>query len=214
MTEQKISYGDRVRHASRPEWGIGTVVKVEHLPMNGQGRHGDQRLSIRFPNAGIKTLIDGHAELERVTDAADPFADDQTPSVRLWERLSESDWLSPLARRKIDEAMISLPPACRDAFNSLGKRLSLVLGLYRFDSSGKGLIDWAVAQTGLDDPLTRFSRQELEKHFSRWCFERDQHLGKLLQECRGGADRSALDAALKTAPPAGAEAVRRLSAAR
>ena len=37
-------------------------------------------------------------------------------------------------------------------------------------------------QTGLDDPLTRFNRHELEEHYKRWSHEREQHLKRLLQE--------------------------------
>ena len=43
-----------------------------------------------------------------------------------------------------------------------------------------GLNDWAVMQTGLDDPLARFNRHELEEHFKRWSHEREQHLRRLL----------------------------------
>ena len=80
-------------------------------------------------------------------------------------------------------------------------------------------MDWAVAQTGLDDPLTRFTRQELEQRFDRWAFERDTYLAKLLQEARtsgsmGNGDSAMLNALLKTAPPAAQDTVRRLIAAR
>jgi hypothetical protein len=211
MIQQKFSTGDRIRHAGRPEWGIGTVMKVEQLPVNGQA---SQRLSIRFPNAGVKTLVTGHADLQLADDSADPF-DGDAPSVRAWDKLNDSEWLAPMAQRKIDQAMISLPPEVRDPFNSLQKRLILTMGLYRFDRSGRGLMDWAVAQTGLDDPLTRFSRQDLEQRFDRWVFERDAHLAKLLQEARApGNDPGVLSAAIKNAPPAAQEIVRRLTATR
>ena len=210
MSDKTFASGDRVRHAGKPEWGIGTVVKVEQLPVNG---HASQRLSIRFPNGGTKTLVTGHADLQRVTESADPF-NQEVPSVQAWDKMNESDWLSPLAKRKVEEAMISLPTDIRDPFNSMSKRLTIMLNLYRFDRTGKGLMDWAVAQTGLDDPLTRFSRQELEQKFERWCFERDGYLAKLLQECRSGGEQLALTSALKEAPPAAVEAVRRHSATR
>ncbi len=209
MSDRQFSSGDRVRHANRPEWGIGTVLKAEQLPANG---HAAQRLSIRFPNAGIKTLVTGHAELERIEDKADPFSGFGSPTVHDWVKLNGNDWLAPMAQRKIEEALLSLPQDVRDPFNSLQKRLTLTLGLYRFDRSGRGIIDWAVAQTGLDDPLSRFTRQELEQRFERWTHERDNHLAKLLQEVRN--EPAILAAALKNAPPAAQQAVRRLTAAR
>jgi hypothetical protein len=214
VMDQKFCTGDRIRHAGRPEWGIGTVTKVEALPVNGQA---SQRLSIRFPNAGVKTLVTGHAELHRVEVGSQ--YNQETPTVQYWDKVNDSEWLAPMAKRKIEEAMISLPPDIRDPFNSIQKRLTLMLGLYRFDRSGHGLMDWAVAQTGLDDPLTRFTRQELEQKFDRWCFERDNYLSKLLHEVRtssasGGNDSAALNAVLKTAPPAAQDIVRRLIANR
>jgi hypothetical protein len=217
MSDTLYSSGDRVRHSGRPEWGVGTVVKTEQLPANGQL---SQRLSIRFPNAGTKTLISGHAELQRVTDTADPF-ESEAPSVKDWDKMNGSDWLAPVAKRKVEEAMLSLPSEIRDPFNSMQKRLTMMLNLYRFDRSGKGLMDWAVAQTGLDDPLSRFSRQDLEQKFERWACERDSYLSKLLQEIRngggggiGGNEQSILNVALKQAPPAAVETVRRLIGSR
>jgi hypothetical protein len=206
MSEIKLSFGDRVRHSGRPEWGIGTVTKVEQVPVNG---HTTQRLSIRFPNAGMKTLIAEHAELQRVANTDDPLADGDAPTARAWDKLKHDDWLSPVAQKKMVEALIALPPDLRDPFISVQKRLHLTLRLYRFDKSGKGLMDWAVAQTGIDDPLTRFSRQELEQHFARFATERDAHLSRLVQETRG--DMAVINGALQNTPPAATDALRRVA---
>ena len=206
MSDTKLSFGDRVLHSGRPEWGIGVIVKVEPLPVNG---HVTQRLSIRFPNAGMKTLVEEQAPLQRVTDDSDPlFGDDTASAARAWDRFSEDDWLSGVARKKVFETLIALPQDVRDPFFSLQKRLHLTFRLYRFDKSGKGIIDWAVAQTGLDDPLSRFSRQELEQHFARFVTERDAHLGRLLAETRN--DMSVINAALENTPPAALDAARRI----
>jgi hypothetical protein len=215
MSDQKFVTGDRVRVAAKPEWGIGTITKVEIVNGLKSNGHVPQRLSVRFPNGGIKTLVTGHADLQRVSDAADQFTTDESPSARYWDKVNESDWLGSMARRKIEEAMLTLPQDVRDPFNSLQKRLSLTLGLYRFDRSGRGLMDWAVAQTGLDDPLSRFTRHELEQKFERWVVERDSHLQKLLQEAQApGRDRSIVATALKEAPPAAVNMVRRLISSR
>jgi hypothetical protein len=215
MSDKSFSTGDRVRHAAKPEWGVGVVTKVEILPSNGQA---SQRLSVRFPNGGNKTLLTSHAELRRVNETDIDRFSEEANNLKVWGKIDEADWLSSVAKRKVEEAMISLPPDVKDPFNSLSMRLNLSLGLYRFDRSGKGLMDWAVAQTGLDDPLTRFTRQELEQKFERWCYERDQHLAKLLQEVRTASqlanDQSLLNNALKQAPPSAVEMVRRLGNAR
>lgn len=214
MADHTFVSGDRVRHNGRPEWGIGTIVKAEQLPLNGKP---SQRLSIRFPNAGIKTIVTGIAPLELANGDADPYESSNGSSVQAWDKMKEADWLAPVASRKIEEAMISLPADARDGFNSLQKRLTVTMALYRFDRSSKGLMDWAVAQTGLDDPLSRFSRQELEQKFERWAYERDSHLAKLLQEAKtaaAGGEGNLIAAALKSAPATAQDTVRRLIATR
>ena len=169
-----------------------------------------QRLRIRFPGQGIKTLSTLHAELERIKNAPD---DHEMPGgapssvVRDWDRLTEEDWLQPLAQKKIREAMIRLPEGVSDPFRSPERRIALTLELYRFEPTGRSLIDWAVAQTGLNDPLSRFNRHELEQFFDRWAFERDAHLNRLLAE--ESVPISELDRLLDASPPAARVAVRR-----
>ena len=255
MSDQQFAYGDRVRHLRRPEWGVGTITKVEDAaikpssvgpssaglspfgrppsarsssarPSSGGGvgggaggasggaggSHRTLRLSIRFPNAGMKNLISDQAELEKVDGNVDPYLNGESANVAAWDKIGEGGWLNGVAERKIKEQMISLPQDLRDPFNSLAKRLSMMLGLYRFDRSGSGLLDWAVAQSGLDDPLSRFTRQDLEQFFDRWAFEREAHLNKLLQEARH--EPAALSQAVKNAPASAVEMVRRLTAHR
>ncbi|MHC5024768.1 MAG: DUF3553 domain-containing protein [Planctomycetota bacterium] len=209
MKIEKFSFGDRVRHASRPEWGTGTVVRAEDVTNNG---HFSQRIAVRFANAGLKTLNTAHAAIERCSDESEPVIEDDRVKVSDLEGLEQSEWLAPVAERKIQEAMTALPTAVRDPFNSLARRIALTVDLYRFDRSGASLVDWAVAQTGLDDPLTRFTRHELEVHFDRWALDRDAHLRALLQEA--SHDAAALEEGLAKAPEAGRDAVRRLSASR
>lgn len=210
MSEQTFEFGDRVRHRARPEWGIGSVVKVEEARVDGTRT---RRLSIRFPNAGLKTLSAAHADIERLdaeveTDAA---SNGQRPLDAL-DRMKESGWLGNVAERKIEEVMTALPEAARDPFRTLRDRLAFSLALYRFDRSGRGLIDWAVAQSGLEDPLSRFNRHELEQHFDRWAFERDNHLRRLVEEAR--RDGGFPDDLLSAAPKAARDAVRKISAQR
>jgi hypothetical protein len=210
MSDKNFAFGDRVRHNKRPEWGIGTVTKIEDAPVLNGSR--PQRLSIRFPNAGIKTLISNQAELEKVNGLTSPYSENGSNGVEAWSKVGESDWLSGVAERKVKESMIALPPDVRDPFNSMQKRLTIMLDLYRFNRSGRGLMDWAVAQSGLDDPLSKFTRQDLEQFFDRWVCERDNYLAKLLQEAR--TEQAAVSAAMRNAPPAGQDAMRRLIASR
>lgn len=177
-----VEFGDQVRHLERPEWGVGSVSKVEVTPLEGKPT---QRITVRFPNAGIKVLNGEAARLERV--AQDPISDAHAASadsIEAIDRMGEDDMLASMASRKLTELMTAIPEPCRDPFRSLEDRIRSTLDLYRFDSGGKGLIGWAVMQTGLDDPLARFNRHELEEHFRRWSHEREQHLRKLLHEAR------------------------------
>jgi hypothetical protein len=206
----QFEFGDRVRHQKRPEWGVGSVVKAEQVTVEGQPT---QRLSIRFPNAGIKTLSTLHAELERLEgEVTEPITENGQGGIADLDRLGEEGWLGPVVKRKIEEVMTTLPEQARDPFRGLRARLEFTLQLYRFDRSGRGLVDWAVAQSGLEDPLSRFTRQELEQKFDRWAFERDNHLRRLLAEARSEAPT--VDAVMRSAPPAARAAVQRISAQR
>ncbi len=213
MSKATYEFGDRVRHLRRPEWGVGSIVKVEPTKLNGRST---QSLSVRFPSVGIKVLNTAEAELELVSgEHTNALADAEAHPIVQWGKRDETDWLAPMAQRKIQEAMISLPPVVRDPFNSLRRRLALTLDLYRFERSSRALMDWAVAQTGLDDPLTHFSRHELEELFERWAAERDVHLGRLVRESRRDATLSReLDDLLAAAAPGAQRAVRRITAAR
>lgn len=196
-------FGDRVRMRRRPEWGIGAITRVETVPVKGQPT---QRLTVRFPNAGLKTLSGDVADLERVQ--AESISED-VPVDRIAgiDRIAKDEMLAGLADRKLKEVMIAIPEPCRDPFRTLEARVEATAALYRFDQGGGSLIDWAVAQTGLDDPLSRFNRHELEEHFSRWASERDAHLHKLLREARESG--LSIDPLLSKAPSPAKAAARR-----
>ena len=208
MSVERFEFGDQVRHTTKPEWGIGTIVKAENSAVGGKL---GQRLSIRFPGVGVKVLDASAAPLERVEQTAAPSTNGEpNHAVRAWGHLTESDWLGPLAQRKIEQAMIELPEEVRDRFNGLRHRLTFMLSLYRFDRTAHSLVDWAVAQTGLDDPLSRFNRHELEQFFDRWAFERDAHLGRLMREA--GGNQRLLESVLAEALPAAKKAAKRFIA--
>jgi hypothetical protein len=208
-TQTTYAVNERVRHRQKPEWGIGTVTKIETVTRLGQR---DQRIWIRFPNGGLKTVLGSMAELERASAVgADAVA--VVPDTFAARAAShEGGWLGSVAKRKPEDAMTSLPAAASDAFLTVPKRVEFVLSLYRFEATGGKLIDWAVAQSGLDDPLSRFNRHELEAFFDRWAFERDATLARLLQEARRNG--ISVDHLLAKAPPAAQRALRKLNVGR
>jgi len=83
----------------------------------------------------------------------------------------------------------------------------VTIKLYRFDGTPARLVEWSIAQSGLDDPMSRFNRQELEQLYKKWLFNLDAHLLKLLGEFR--REKAVVDQALLNAPPLAVKAVRR-----
>ncbi len=189
------AFGDRVRLPSKPEWGVGTVTRVATTHVKGAVCHA---LTIRFPNAGIKTLNTSVALCERVDETTEEGAGEAAVAIAQAEAAAGDELLGPSAQRRVEALMVGLPEPCRDPFRALAARIESTCDLYRFQPSGRSLVDWAVAQTGLDDPLSRFNRQELETHFRKWAAERDQHLARLVYEARQKGE--ATDRLLAAAP--------------
>jgi hypothetical protein len=178
----RYQFGDQVRHPKKPEWGTGSIVKIENLTMNGGV---DQRLTVRFPNSGLKVLLASASDLQVIdlngkAAAGGSLLDDHT--LRAKESENESGWLGTLAKQKPVDVMTALPPQVSDPFSSIKRRLEFTVALYRFDTSPSRLIEWAVAQSGLNDPMTRFNRHELEQFFTKFAYERDLQLLRLCQE--------------------------------
>lgn len=187
--------GDRVRHAGKPEWGNGQVTAAEAVVQDGRAC---QRITVRFDRVGLKTLSTAFADLR--------------PAETLLTADAPAD---PLLADEPDpqELLARIPDTATDPFSTPRKRLEVTLGLYRFSDRAGSLLDWAAAQTGLRDPLARFSRHELESHFQKFQFNLDNHLKKLVRELRK-ADPATLAAVTAAAAPSAKQALRRADAAR
>ncbi|MEO1129240.1 MAG: DUF3553 domain-containing protein [Planctomycetota bacterium] len=172
MASTQFQFGDRVMHASRPEWGEGIVTAVANATHDGAAC---QRLTVRFERAGLKTVSTGVADIRNADEVGPAAADDAS---------GPAPWLEVASAEDVPKHMAKLPDATRDPFTTLEDRLTSTLHLYRFSDQGGSLLDWAAMQTGLADPLTHFSRHELEAFFKRFAFERDQHLKRVLAEVR------------------------------
>jgi len=219
MHDIRFKAGDKVRHDKRPEWGIGQVQRVEAMQVAGQPA---QRLVIRFSNGGLKTISSvggaitplevgaGHLNGSRRMDSAPIGPDGDTLINR--ESEGETGWLAAISKQKPESAMIDLPIEATDPFLPREARLKATLDLFRFQPTGRSLVDWAVARSGLDDPLSRFTRHELEQFFERWSFLRHKHLAKLVEELKH--EPGTLEAAMRNAPPAARRAVSQLNTRR
>ncbi len=187
--------GDKVRHAGKPEWGIGSVVAADGALQDGSRC---QRLTVRFERAGSKTLSTAFADIR---DADEFFtAPDHVP---------DDPMLAAHDEATVKEALAKVPEPATDPFTTLRKRLQATLDLYKYGESAAGLLDWAARQTGLKDPLSRFSRHELEQIHQRFVANVDQHLRRLLKDARR-AEPALIPEALASARPLAKQALRRI----
>jgi Protein of unknown function (DUF3553) len=187
--------GDKVRHAGRPEWGIGNIVSADGSMQDGNRC---QRLTIRFDRAGSKTISTAFADIRD--------ADEFFTAV---ERAPEDPLLAAHDEASVREALAKVPDTATDPFLGLKKRVSATLDLYRYGQTPGGLLDWAARQTGLKDPLSRFSRHELEQIHQRFVMNVDAHLRRLLKELRKVEPQAVLEVA-SSAGPAAKQALRRV----
>lgn len=185
MLLQHWSFGDKVIHSDRPEWGIGHITATSPDVHEGSPC---QRLTVRFERAGIKNLS---SALARLISAA------HAPAL-LAKEADMDDPLKGGGKNAQRDIMLALPLTATDPFTSLKSRLQYTLKLYRFTEQAAILMEWAAAQTGLIDPMSRFSRHELEDYFKRWCQVRDDHLRKLASEMKK-QDPQTLHIEMKTA---------------
>ncbi len=170
MVSQRWRMGDRVVLAKRPEWGAGEVISTKATTFEGKPC---QSLSIRFERAGLKTLSTAVAELQQAArgTASNQQAQPQMPDFETEEV-------------PVEQRLRALPEPATDPFRSLAHRLKETCRLYRFSDAPASLFDWAAAQTGLADPLTRFNRHELEEAFARFRRLLDEHLRELVRLMR------------------------------
>ena len=171
MPDQHWRPGDRLVHTSRPEWGTGVVLSAMSIRQDG---HDAQRLSIRFDRAGTKTISTAVATLAIPGTTLAPSTNHGAT-----KEVSPHPDRADLAR-----ALREIPDAATDPFRPLASRLVATTGLYRFQPSGKLLLDWAAAQTGLADPLSVFSRSDLEEAFVRFRTLLDEHLRGLVHQAK------------------------------
>ena len=194
-----FSLGDRVRHPAKPEWGIGQVLSAQAVRDNGAA---SQRLQIRFDRAGLKTIATAFVQLRPVGDESDASASAGHAASDMPAAAREVDPFKTASVNDVARVMAAIPEDAVDPFATPLQRYRATLDLYRFTNAGASLLVWAAAQSGMPDPLSRFSRHELEEHFQRFAFARDQHLAKTDREARLADPAAATDLLAKAPEPA------------
>lgn len=206
--EEVVVYqsGQEVRHPKRPEWGTGVVRQVEPITHHGVKA---QRVAVDFANKGRVVVNTAIAKLD-ITGNAEPAAAgtrvsprklpsslmSQTEKDEKARKEGDAGWLNELERGAGATStgdLWSLPQSMTDPFSSLKQRLLATLDSYRFTTEPRSLIEWAVTQTGLDDPLSKYTRSELERAFPRFCRDRDNHLAELIRTIKRQMQHVILD---------------------
>lgn len=188
----RFEVGDVVLHPGCPEWGSGKVREVQ--PATHEGRV-VQRLRVEFSGAGSKWLNTGFAPLQKKTGKEAPapamriapsLAAAPVSSQAKVDALPERGWLEELESNKAGNIpdLWDLPTSLTDIMRSPEERLALTVDSYKFSHEPGPLFQWAVAQSGLDDPLSRYSRMELEQAYFRYSRLRDDHLFDLCRQLK------------------------------
>lgn len=203
MTDQQpqFSPGDIVIHPLRPEWGQGRVERTS--PAVFQGKKG-QSLIVTFANHGRVTINTAVAPLASAQTKGPTHAMKPT----FTQSSSEQGWLGTISGTGSDNPLAALPDACNDPFASDRQRLEATAATYRYSTEARSLIDWAVAQTGLDDPLSQYTRHDLEQAFPRFARDREKHLRDLVfQMKRANKSDIVKEVAAATRIPAAKQAI-------
>ncbi|MFW6058917.1 MAG: DUF3553 domain-containing protein [Phycisphaeraceae bacterium] len=211
MAEQRqFQRGDVVTHPRRPEWGRGIVKDAARITYRGSPA---QRVAVQFANKGrvvINTAVAPLAPEHEADKAASRFdrasqqvTQQDTPTNmqnRSTPPVPDAGWLNELENRRGPgaAALAELPEAMTDPFASFRRRLEATLDSYRFTNAPRSLIDWAVAQSGHEDPLSHYTRHELEEAFERFTRERDRHLQDLVRQIKTKGEQQLLRDALQS----------------
>lgn len=159
MTDMPITHqlvGQKVRNPSRPEWGIGTVLRVQS---SGEGEGAVHRVSVQF-HVGHKTIVIPPGRLALPEE----------------ERPRGGGWLDTLARLTPDDRLRSLPHTLTTLLGTGEQRLRAVGELYDAPDDPGALVQWARRQTDVADPLSHWSRDELMEAYRAFCQRRDEYL--------------------------------------
>lgn len=182
--------GDKVAHPRKPEWGTGVVREAQ--PANHEGIQA-QRLRVDFSNRGSTTintaiapLVSGDA-MNSTFNSPKGLGTDMSMSTDV--KNLGAGWLDHLEGKSGGKRDLwDLPQACNDPFSSYEQQLDATLETYKYSTEPGPLFQWAVVQTGLDDPLSKHTRVELEQAFPRYARDRDNRLFELVRQLKRGGE--------------------------
>lgn len=172
--------GQRVQNAARPDWGVGTVTRVERKSTAGSGIF---RVSVQF-NLGLKHVLVPPARL--VVPQPEPTR--------------QKGWLDSLGRNTLDDRLRRLPTETLEVLGTPAQKLAALAKLYRWSDEASAIAKWARAQTGVGDPLSAWTRDEIEVAFRDFANERDAALRAAAARIKLSEGPEALRRALDSLP--------------
>lgn len=102
-------------------------------------------------------------------------------TVKDRESSFEKGWLGSISGKKPEDAMKELPTDATDPFLTPQRRLRILLDIYRIEEKGN-ILDWAKKQSGYEDPLSEYTRDQLQAFYKEFARNRDTALYKLLND--------------------------------
>lgn len=185
-TPPTFKVGDTVAHPKKPEWGSGVVKQAQPATHNGVQA---QRLRVDFankPNTTINTAIAPLVSGDAMDDNFNqPKGFGQDMSMSTNTNKAGAGWLDQLEGKSGGQRELwDLPDACDDPFSSDEEQLDATLNTFKYSTDPGPLFQWAVVQTGLDDPLSKYTRVELEQAFPRYARDRDNRLFELVRQMK------------------------------
>ena len=179
--------GDKVAHPKKPEWGTGVVVHAQPATHEGIAA---QRLRVDFANkrnttinTAIAPLVSGDQINQSFTPPPKGLGQDMSMSTNTSK--PGAGWLDELEGANGGKRELwDIPDACDDAFSSDEQQLDACLDTFKYNTDPGPLFQWAVVQTRLDDPLTKYTRVELEQAFPRYARDRDNRLFELVRQMK------------------------------
>ena len=173
--------GQKIRSAARPEWGEGQVLRVQ--PVRNADGSAAHRVSVQF-QTGHRTLLVPPARLA----AAGP------------EPERQAGWLTGLAKTTLDDQLRSLPKETIEVLGTPVQRMQALVPLFGLRDEPAALQRWACSQTGVTDPLSHWTRDELHIAFDAFCADRDAYFRAAAARVKQTAGDEALRAALAEIP--------------
>jgi hypothetical protein len=168
--------GRRVCNPVRPEWGDGTVLRVQAMSVDGRPV---QRVSVQFAT-GHRTLLIPPGRL------ADPEPGPQR----------DAGWLDRVGKQTVDDRLAALPESVREFLGTSAQRIVVLSRLYELSDDPAALLRWARSQSGAADPLSLWTRDEIRASFQEFCRRRDALLREAATALRGTGGPTALAEAL------------------